>query len=65
MIEERRYCPDILTQTSAARSAISSLEANILQKHLESCVQDAIASSSDEESNEKIQELIDIFKRLK
>jgi DNA-binding FrmR family transcriptional regulator len=62
MISERRYCPDIITQTSAVRSAITSLEAAILEKHLSACVKEAF-KASDRESDTKIQELLEIFKR--
>ena len=65
MIEERRYCIDILNQTKAITSAIHSLEAALLQKHLEHCVSDAL-SSSEPLRNEKIKEVLDLFqKRLK
>jgi DNA-binding FrmR family transcriptional regulator len=63
MIEERRYCPDILMQTKAAHSAIRSLEADILQDHLEHCVQMAFESGSEVERKTKIDEIINIFKR--
>ena len=65
MIEERRYCIDILNQTKAITSAIHSLEAALLQKHLEHCVLDAL-SSSEPLRNEKIKEILDLFqKRMK
>ena len=64
MIEERRYCPDILAQTRAVSSAVRSLEANILQGHLKNCVQSAFLSKKDY-ADEKIEELIDIFKKYK
>lgn len=62
MIQERRYCPDIITQTSAVRAAITSLEASILEKHLSACVRSAF-KASDKESEVKIKELVEIFKR--
>lgn len=64
MIEDRRYCPDILTQTRAISSAVRSLEANILQLHLENCVQDAFNSKKGY-ADKQIQELVDIFKKYK
>lgn len=60
MIVEKRYCPDIMTQLRAARSALKSIEASILEAHLSACVADAM-HSGDVES--KISELKDIFKR--
>ena len=50
MIEERRYCPDILTQLRAVSSATKSLEASVLEAHLGSCVADAFKSDKVEES---------------
>lgn len=62
MIEERKYCPDILTQTSAVRSAIVSLESSILEKHLRACVRDAFESDT-HLADGKISELLTIFKK--
>lgn len=61
MIEERRYCADIITQLRAVQSAAKSVEANILRSHLEGCVKDAYESGA---SKEKIDELITLFKKL-
>lgn len=63
MISERKYCPDILTQLRAARSALKSVEANILEAHLGACVEDAFASGNKKSQAKKISELKDIFKR--
>lgn len=65
MIQEKRYCTDILTQTKAATSALKSLEATILERHLNHCVSSAIESKNKNESQKKIEELLDLFlKRL-
>lgn len=63
MIEENRYCPDILTQTKAIRSAIKSLETTILDSHLNCCVRNAFASDSKSEQEKKIEELKNLFYR--
>lgn len=63
MIDEHRYCPDILTQLRAARSAIKSVEASILECHLQSCVTDALASGDKKAATQKIEELKYLFKR--
>jgi DNA-binding FrmR family transcriptional regulator len=63
MIEEQRYCPDIITQLRAASSATKSLEATILEAHLESCVAEAFESGNNNDQKEKIGELIRLFKR--
>lgn len=61
MIEEGRYCPDILAQLKAIRSAIKAVEGNILQKHLEHCVAQAFAKGAD--CDGKIAELRKIFEK--
>jgi DNA-binding FrmR family transcriptional regulator len=64
MIEERRYCPDILTQLRAVASATKSLEATILEEHLGSCVADVFKFDNMDEQKEKITELVKLFKRF-
>ena len=64
MIDEGRYCPDILVQLRAARAALKSVEASILESHLKSCVADTLASGSAESKEQKIAELKDLFKRF-
>ncbi|MDB4042084.1 metal-sensitive transcriptional regulator [Methylophilaceae bacterium] len=63
MIEERRYCPEIITQLKAVSSACKSLEIIMLQKHLESCVAEAFHSKDKNIQDEKIKELTDLYKR--
>ena len=64
MIEDRRYCPDIITQLRAVSSAAKSLEATILEAHLATCVADAFKSDNIKEQEEKITELVKLFKRF-
>lgn len=63
MIEEGRYCPDILTQMRAIRSAMKSVEANILETHLGHCVADVMEQGSKHKRDEKISEVKELFKR--
>lgn len=63
MIDEGRYCPDILTQIRAIRSALKSVEANILERHLAGCVTDAMQKGSKKEQEKKLAEIKEIFKR--
>lgn len=63
MIEEGRYCPDILTQIRAIRSALKSLESNILERHLSHCVSDAIKSGTEKDRQKKLEEIKEIFRR--
>ncbi len=61
MISEGRYCMDIIIQLHAARSAIKSVERNILKKHIQHCVASSFASENERE--EKIDELVALFEQ--
>ena len=61
MIEEGRYCPEILIQTRAVSSAIRSLETALLKRHIQHCVQNAFCSEDEQNRENKISELIEIF----
>lgn len=58
MIEEDKYCVDVLRQTYAVRKAIEKLEALILEKHLQHCVPEGIKSGSEQGI---IDELIQLY----
>lgn len=60
MIEEERYCVDIVNQIKAVRSALKSVERNILQKHIKHCVAASFKASKTEQE-QKINELISLF----
>ena len=62
MIEERRYCPDILVQTRAITSAVMAIESRILERHVESCVQAAVDSKDSGAASAKVAELVEIFR---
>lgn len=64
MINEREYCPDILTQLRAVRAAVNSLEANILETHLDSCVTSAFNANNEKEKAKKISELKELYRRF-
>ena len=61
MVEEGRYCPDILNQVRAARAALRTLEARILRTHLQSCVHEAFLSDDENAKNDKIDEIVSLF----
>lgn len=63
MIEENRYCPDILIQIRAAKSALQSVEHSILKTHLEHCVHDAFNTKDNKDINSKIHELVEMIGR--
>jgi DNA-binding FrmR family transcriptional regulator len=63
MVEEDKYCIDILTQVSAATSALESVALGLLEEHLGHCVAQAIAEGGDS-ANAKIREASDAVARL-
>lgn len=63
MIEDRRYCPDIMIQLKAISSAVKSVEGVILKSHLESCVKDAFLAENQEHKDKKIEELLSLFQK--
>ena len=65
MIDERRYCPDILIQVRAAKSALLAIEQSILKTHLDSCVRDALHMRDEKKASAKIEELIELIGRHK
>ncbi len=62
MIEERRYCLDILAQTRAMQSALKAVEAEVLNTHLAHCVKDALHSRDEAEVDKKLAEIVKVFK---
>lgn len=63
MIEEERYCIDVVTQIEAARAALARVEADLLRQHLGHCVVKAMSSSSATERDNVIEELVAVFRR--
>jgi len=63
MVEEDRYCIDIVTQISAVRAALRRAEEEILRDHVAHCVEDAIVSGNHAEQRRKIAELMDVVTR--
>ncbi len=62
MIEDHRYCVDILTQMRAVRAALRGVEANILETHMKTCVAESFISGKSKDA--KIAEIKDLFKRF-
>jgi DNA-binding FrmR family transcriptional regulator len=63
MVEDDRYCIDVITQISAVRAALRRAEEEILEDHVANCVDHAIASGNKREQRIKVAELIDILSR--
>lgn len=63
MVEEDRYCIDIVTQISAIRAALRRAEEEILRDHVSHCVEHAITSGNKADQRKKISEIIDVLGR--
>ena len=63
MVEEDRYCIDILHQIQAIRSALAKVESQILKDHAACCVSEAIASGNAGEQRAKFEELVELLER--
>ena len=63
MVEEDRYCIDVVTQIAAARAALKRVEEEVLRDHIGHCVEHAIASGDKSEQRKKIAELVDTLGR--
>jgi DNA-binding FrmR family transcriptional regulator len=59
MVDENRYCIDIVTQISAVRAALRRVEEEVLKDHVAHCVEHAITSGNKADQRQKIAELMD------
>jgi CsoR family transcriptional regulator, copper-sensing transcriptional repressor len=64
MVDEDRYCVDVLTQVAAIRAALHKVEAEILRDHVSHCVADAFTSGDIHDQREKVEELVDTIGRM-
>lgn len=64
MVEDERYCVDILTQLRAARAALRRVEDSVLREHVEHCVAEAIRSGDAAEQRRKVDELLEVLGRF-
>jgi CsoR family transcriptional regulator, copper-sensing transcriptional repressor len=63
MVEDDRYCIDIVTQIAAVRAALRRVEEEVLRDHITHCVEHAIVSGDTAEQRRKIAELMDVLSR--
>src|SRR5258705_7650121 len=61
MVEEQRYCIDVLTQLQAVRAALARVETEMLKSHLHHCIEGAIVSGDPKEQRKKAAELIELL----
>jgi len=63
MIEDDRYCIDVLTQLQAIKSALKKVEDEVLKNHSDHCVAHAIKSGDVKDARKKFAELVDLFSK--
>lgn len=65
MIEDERYCIDVLQQTQAIRAALAKVEDAILKDHAATCVETAIAAGTANDQRRKFEELVDLIAKTR
>ncbi|MFH1370470.1 MAG: metal-sensitive transcriptional regulator [Planctomycetota bacterium] len=65
MIEEKRYCVDILTQIRSCIGALHRVEGEIFRKHLDGCVVQALKGKSEMEKQKKINEVVELLEKFR
>ena len=63
MVEDDRYCIDVVTQIEAARAALARIESDLLRQHLGHCVHRAMNSKNASDQEKVIEELVGVFRR--
>ncbi len=64
MVEQDRYCVDVLLQIAAGRAALERVGQIVLRSHVETCVTSAVASKNEREIRKKLDELMDVLSRF-
>ncbi|MFL5204396.1 MAG: metal-sensitive transcriptional regulator [Microvirga sp.] len=64
MVEEDRYCIDILTQLGAVSTALEAVALKVLEEHVQHCVAGALASGDEAAATEKSRELLEAVQRF-
>ena len=64
MVEEDKYCVDILLQLTAVQGAVEQVQRLLLGRHIESCVADAVRSGSPRDRQKKVDDLLEVFSRF-
>ena len=64
MVEDERYCVDILVQISAINAALKKVGMNILKRHTQHCVSDSIINGDSDESIDELMGVIELFSKI-
>ncbi len=65
MIQEGRYCVDILTQMKSVSNALARVQENIFKGHLESCVRDSLTGDDPRDREAKVDEMLELLYRFR
>jgi len=65
MVEEDRYCVDVLTQISAVRAALKGVEKLVIDDHASHCIEDTLASGDREDQRAKFTELLELLDKAR
>lgn len=65
MIQEQRYCVDIITQIESAIGALYRVQNEIFKRHLDGCVSDALKGKSEREKQKKIDEVLELISKFR
>lgn len=65
MVEEDRYCVDVLIQTAAIASALRGVEKLLIEDHTRHCIEVAVASGNADEQRQKFMELVDLLEKAR
>lgn len=64
MIEDERYCIDVVTQVQAVKAALQKVETEVLKDHVQHCVEHAITSGDAKEQRQKVTELLQVLGKI-
>ena len=65
MVEDRKYCIDILNQIYAVKGALAKVEERILKRHFEHCVTEAVQGTSEKEKQKKLDEILKLIQQTR
>lgn len=65
MIDDDRYCIDVITQVQAVTAALRKVEGEILKDHVSHCVEHALVSGDKKAQRDKIEELVEVLSRTR
>ncbi len=65
MIQDKRYCPDIITQIHSIIGALYRVESEVFKKHVQGCVVHAFKGKTEAEKDKKIEEIVELLSRFR